>query len=103
MNVDGFINEDVETRNVIAETSGGRADRTVVVGGHLDSVYDGPGINDDGSGVSMMLETAEEMHELRSDRGTRSDSSSSVAKSKACSARSTTFRSSPKNRSRTSP
>ena len=36
----------------------------MVVGGHLDSVYTGPGINDDGSGVSTMLETAEEMHEL---------------------------------------
>ena len=36
---------------MIAETPGGRADRTVVVGGHLDSVYEGPGINDDGSGV----------------------------------------------------
>jgi Zn-dependent M28 family amino/carboxypeptidase len=62
--VDGFINEDVQTNNVIAETQGGRTDRTVVVGGHLDSVYAGPGINDDGSGVSTMLETAEEMHEL---------------------------------------
>ena len=62
--VDGFINEDVLTNNVIAETPGGRADRTVVVGGHLDSVYEGPGINDDGSGVSTMLETAEQMHEL---------------------------------------
>ena len=62
--VDGFINENVETNNVIAETPGGRADRTVVVGGHLDSVYEGPGINDDGSGVSTMLETAEQMQEL---------------------------------------
>jgi len=62
--VDGFINEDVKTNNVIAETPGGRADHTVVVGGHLDSVYTGPGINDDGSGVSTMLETAEEMHGL---------------------------------------
>ena len=62
--VDGFINENVQTNNVIAETPGGRADRTVVVGGHLDSVYEGPGINDDGSGVATMLETAEQMHEL---------------------------------------
>ncbi len=52
------------TNNVIAETPGGRTDRTVVVGGHLDSVYEGPGINDDGSGVCMMLETAQEMDEL---------------------------------------
>jgi Zn-dependent M28 family amino/carboxypeptidase len=62
--VEGIINEDVPTNNVIAETPGGRADRTVVVGGHLDSVPQGPGINDDGSGVSTMLETAEEMDEL---------------------------------------
>ena len=62
--VDGFINENVQTNNVIAETQGGRADRTVVVGGHLDSVYDGPGINDDGSGVGTMLETAEQMEAL---------------------------------------
>jgi hypothetical protein len=62
--VDGFVNQDVQTNNVIAETPGGRADRTVVVGGHLDSVYEGPGINDDGTGVSTMLETAEQMHAL---------------------------------------
>ena len=61
--VDGFINEDVVTNNVIAETPGGRADRTVVVGGHLDSVYEGPGVNDDGSGVGTMLETAQQMSE----------------------------------------
>jgi Zn-dependent M28 family amino/carboxypeptidase len=30
----------------------------------LDSVHAGPGINDDGSGVSMMLETAEQMKAL---------------------------------------
>jgi Zn-dependent M28 family amino/carboxypeptidase len=62
--VDGFVDQDVATNNVIAETPGGRSDRTVVVGGHLDSVHEGPGINDDGSGVGMMLETAEQMHEL---------------------------------------
>ena len=64
VSVDGFINEDVITYNVIADSPGGRTDRTVVVGGHLDSVYEGPGINDDGSGVSTMLETAQEMDEL---------------------------------------
>ncbi len=62
--VDGIVNQDVITHNVIAETPGGRADRTVVVGGHLDSVPQGPGINDDGSGVSTMLETAEQMQAL---------------------------------------
>ena len=61
--VDGFIKQDL-TNNVIAETPTGRSDRAVVVGGHLDSVPEGPGINDDGSGTSMMLETAEQMHRL---------------------------------------
>ena len=51
VNVQGIVQQDVKTANVIAETPGGRADRTVVVGGHLDSVFEGPGINDDGSGV----------------------------------------------------
>jgi len=62
--VDGFIDNGVVTNNVIAETPGGRADRTVVVGGHLDSVFAGPGINDDGSGTAMMLETAQQIHAL---------------------------------------
>jgi Zn-dependent M28 family amino/carboxypeptidase len=64
VSVDGFINEDVITYNVIAETPGGRSDRTVVVGAHLDSVYEGPGVNDDGSGSALLLETAQAMAEL---------------------------------------
>jgi Zn-dependent M28 family amino/carboxypeptidase len=47
-----------QTSNLIAETSGGRADRTVVVGAHLDSVTEGPGINDDGSGTATDLAVA---------------------------------------------
>ncbi|MDX2393860.1 MULTISPECIES: M28 family metallopeptidase [unclassified Streptomyces] len=46
------------TRNVIAETRGGRADRVVAVGAHLDSVPGGPGINDNGSGSAGLLEVA---------------------------------------------
>ncbi|MFF4319949.1 M28 family metallopeptidase [Streptomyces sp. NPDC001568] len=46
------------TRNVIAETRGGRADRVVAVGAHLDSVPEGPGINDNGSGSAGLLEVA---------------------------------------------
>jgi Zn-dependent M28 family amino/carboxypeptidase len=47
------------TRNVIADT-GGDASRTVVVGAHLDSVAQGPGINDNGSGSATILEIAEQ-------------------------------------------
>ena len=46
-----------ETFNILADTAG-RADRTVVVGAHLDSVPEGPGINDNGSGSAAILETA---------------------------------------------
>ncbi|MFD8795778.1 M28 family metallopeptidase [Streptomyces vinaceus] len=46
------------TRNVIAETRGGRSDRVVTVGSHLDSVPEGPGINDNGSGSAGLLEVA---------------------------------------------
>ena len=49
--------------NVLAETPEGRDDRTVVVGGHLDSVEEGPGINDNGSGTATILEVAEELAE----------------------------------------
>ena len=35
-----------------------------MVGAHLDSVLEGPGINDNGSGSSTILEIAEEMAEL---------------------------------------
>ncbi len=50
--------------NVIAES---RADseRVVMLGGHLDSVHDGPGINDNGSGTAALLEVARVMAEER--------------------------------------
>jgi Zn-dependent M28 family amino/carboxypeptidase len=46
------------TQNVIAETKGGDASNLVTLGAHLDSVVAGPGINDDGSGTSLILELA---------------------------------------------
>ena len=45
------------SRNVIAEPSGGDGAR-IVVGAHLDSVPEGPGINDNGSGTAAVLEAA---------------------------------------------
>lgn len=49
------------TRNVIAQTKTGSAADVVMVGAHLDSVPEGPGINDNGSGVAAVLETALQM------------------------------------------
>jgi len=54
----------VQTENLLADTKTGRVDRTVVVGGHLDSVREGPGINDNGSGTATILEVALQMADL---------------------------------------
>ena len=59
------IAETRTTRNIIADTAKGRIDRVVVVGGHLDSVIEGPGINDNGSGTSTILEIALQMARLK--------------------------------------
>ncbi|OBH90963.1 M28 family metallopeptidase [Mycobacterium sp. E2733] len=47
-----------KARNVIAQTKTGSTSNVVMAGAHLDSVPDGPGINDNGSGVAAILETA---------------------------------------------
>jgi len=48
--------------NILAETNTGNSESIVCVGGHLDSVDAGPGINDDGSGSATVLQIALEMH-----------------------------------------
>lgn len=58
------LSEIRNTSNVIADTAAGREDRTVVVGSHLDSVPEGPGINDNGSGSATNLEMALQMADL---------------------------------------
>ncbi|MFC5929260.1 M28 family metallopeptidase [Cryobacterium melibiosiphilum] len=55
------IAETRTTTNVLAETKKGSADKVIVVGAHLDSVLEGPGINDNGSGTATILETAIQM------------------------------------------
>ena len=47
-----------ETRSIIAELVGSEPGAVVMLGAHLDSVIDGPGINDNGSGVAALLEIA---------------------------------------------
>lgn len=52
----------INSFNILADTTG-RADRTVVVGAHLDSVAEGAGINDNGTGSAAILETAIQLAE----------------------------------------
>lgn len=59
-----LIELDVPTANLIAETPTGRDDRVVMAGAHLDSVPDGPGIEDNGTGSAALLEIALQMAEL---------------------------------------
>ena len=58
------VSEVRQSENVIAQTTTGRTDRVVVSGAHLDSVIEGPGINDNGSGSAAQLEVALQMAAL---------------------------------------
>jgi Zn-dependent M28 family amino/carboxypeptidase len=57
-------NVKVTSRNVVAQTKSGSGQEVVVVGAHLDGSRAGPGINDDGSGVAAVLETAVQLGPL---------------------------------------
>ncbi|WP_206784008.1 M28 family metallopeptidase [Amycolatopsis sp. MtRt-6] len=52
------IQEARTSYNVVAETKTGRKDNVVMLGAHLDSVTEGAGINDNGTGSAALLETA---------------------------------------------
>ncbi|RCW38526.1 Zn-dependent M28 family amino/carboxypeptidase [Halopolyspora algeriensis] len=50
--------DEVTTENVVAQTSTGNPENVVMAGAHLDSVAEGAGINDNGTGSAGLLETA---------------------------------------------
>ncbi|KAL8880194.1 MAG: hypothetical protein Q9192_008069 [Flavoplaca navasiana] len=52
------IRENRTTYNVIAQTKGGDPNNVLVLTAHTDSVNEGPGINDNGSGTIGILEVA---------------------------------------------
>lgn len=58
------ISEVRETSNVLADTPGGDSNNVIVVGGHLDSVPEGPGIVDNGSGTATILEIARRLNSV---------------------------------------
>jgi Zn-dependent M28 family amino/carboxypeptidase len=59
------IAETRRTRNVIAQSRTGSPRNLVVAGAHLDSVREGPGINDNASGSAVLLEVAERLATTR--------------------------------------
>jgi Zn-dependent M28 family amino/carboxypeptidase len=64
--VTSTVNEDRKTQNIIADSPKGKIKgQTIVVGAHLDSVTEGPGINDNGSGSATILEIAEQLAKLK--------------------------------------
>jgi Zn-dependent M28 family amino/carboxypeptidase len=52
------VTEKRRSRNVLADAPAGSDGSLIVVGAHLDSVLEGPGINDNGSGAAAVLEAA---------------------------------------------
>lgn len=50
-----------QLRQVVAQTGSGTSGSVVMAGAHLDSVREGPGITDDGSGVAGLLAIAEHL------------------------------------------
>lgn len=53
--------QDRVSRNIIAQTRQGRTNNVVMAGAHLDSVPEGAGINDNGTGSAGLLEVALEL------------------------------------------
>ncbi|WP_329588624.1 M20/M25/M40 family metallo-hydrolase [Streptomyces sp. NBC_01362] len=53
-----FTHDGATGNSLIADWPGGDADHVLMTGAHLDSVKEGPGINDNGSGSAAVLATA---------------------------------------------
>jgi Zn-dependent M28 family amino/carboxypeptidase len=51
--------------NVLAESPAGDPNNVIMAGAHLDSVQQGPGINDNGSGSAAILEVALQMAKVK--------------------------------------
>lgn len=60
-----LVFENHPQKNVIAELPGRNPDNVVMAGAHLDSVPEGPGINDNGSGSAALLDIAESMSKVK--------------------------------------
>lgn len=62
--MDSFV-KTIRTKNVIADTQHGDPNNIVALGAHSDSVEEGPGINDDGSGTISLLNVAKQLRNFK--------------------------------------
>lgn len=62
--MDSFV-KTIRTKNVIADTKRGDPNNIVALGAHSDSVEEGPGINDDGSGTISLLNVAKQLRNYK--------------------------------------
>ncbi|KAI1070820.1 hypothetical protein LB507_007069 [Fusarium sp. FIESC RH6] len=60
-----YDEEKRETWQIIADTKEGDSNNIVMLGAHLDSIQEGPGINDNGSGVAALLSIAESIKKYK--------------------------------------
>ncbi|KAG9076315.1 hypothetical protein FS749_011925, partial [Ceratobasidium sp. UAMH 11750] len=67
VNVDSLV-KDVVSENIIAQTIWGNPSNVIHVGGHLDSVPAGPGVNDDGSGSATVAELLVQLAKFKPSR-----------------------------------
>ena len=63
--VTDVVRERTQTYNLVAESRRGDPNNVVMAGAHLDSVYEGAGINDNGSGSAALLELAVQMRKAK--------------------------------------
>lgn len=62
---------DIISQNIIAQTIEGDQENVIHVSGHSDSVTQGPGINDNGSGSMSLLETAVQLTKFKVNNAVR--------------------------------
>ncbi|KAG4278384.1 hypothetical protein FPRO04_06439 [Fusarium proliferatum] len=59
------LTENRETWQIIADTKADDSNSVVMLGAHLDSIQEGPGVNDNGSGVAALLSIAESVKKYK--------------------------------------
>ncbi|CCK69279.1 aminopeptidase Y KNAG_0C01650 [Huiozyma naganishii CBS 8797] len=68
--MDSYV-KTIKTKNVVVDTKHGDPENIVALGAHSDSVEDGPGLNDDGSGTISLLTVAKQLTHYKTNNKVR--------------------------------